>query len=166
MKLERFDIILDRQNATYLAGETITGTLLICSDRTLTAAQLGVKLIGQAHTGWVTKTEVKVMIFESNEELFNDYFDVMPLLSGGGLLPQGEQTFRFQMNLPLDLISSIYNENFGWVRYTLTATLKVSEQGFFAQLGGNNEVDTEKAITVYAQIDLDAVPNLRQPANA
>lgn len=64
------------------------------------------------------------------------------------------------------MLSSVYNENYGWIRYTLKGILKVSDKGFFAQLGGSNEVETEKGVAIYATLDLDAIPTLRQPANA
>ncbi len=48
MKLERFDILLDRANTTYLAGETVAGTLVVSTERAMTALCIGVKINGQA----------------------------------------------------------------------------------------------------------------------
>jgi hypothetical protein len=47
MKLERFEIQLDRANATYLAGESVAGTLVVSTERAMTALRIGVKIIGQ-----------------------------------------------------------------------------------------------------------------------
>jgi hypothetical protein len=47
MKLENFEIQLDRPDATYLAGETVSGVLIIDTERAMTALKIGVTLTGQ-----------------------------------------------------------------------------------------------------------------------
>uniref|UniRef100_A0A914XLH6 JmjC domain-containing protein n=1 Tax=Plectus sambesii TaxID=2011161 RepID=A0A914XLH6_9BILA len=165
MKLDKFDLRLDRDGAMYLAGEEVSGTLYVNTSRAVTLSKIGVKLTGIVHTGWVNKTSD--VVYESNDEIVHDYMDATNYLadvSDGELLPEGEHFIKFHFKLSMDIVASMHNDYFGWVRYTCSGLLAISDNTCF-RLGGNNEIVVDKSITVYSVLNLDA-PHFRLPSTA
>jgi len=156
----------DRENVTYLAGEEVSGALYINTSRPVTLSRIGIKLTGVIHTGWTNKTSD--VVYESNEEILHEFLDASSYLSeisDGELLPEGEHSIRFNFKLSMDVVSSMHNDYFGWVRYTCTGLLGISDSSCFIRLSGNNELVVEKPIIVYSMLNLDA-PHFRTPSTA
>lgn len=106
MKLEKFDLKLDREGATYLAGEEIAGALCINTSRSVTLSRIGVKLTGVIHTGWTNKTSD--VVYESNEEILHEFMDATTYLteiSDGELLPEGEHSIRFNFKVNIFILT-------------------------------------------------------------
>ena len=68
--------------------------------------------------------------------------------------------------MPLELISSMHNDYFGWVRYTCSGILELSDTGCLGAIVGlgSNEFVVDKPFTVYSLLNLDA-PHFRKPAS-
>ncbi|VDO17110.1 unnamed protein product, partial [Brugia timori] len=122
--------------------------------------RLIVKLVGQAQTGWKNKNSE--VLYESNEQVLNEYIDLTGVLTDfcdeNFNLEEGLHQICFHIPLPLDVISSIEKENYGWVRYTCSATLDVLDEDA-------KEIFAEHNFTVFSLLNLDA-PYMRQPVTS
>ncbi|VDN04223.1 unnamed protein product [Thelazia callipaeda] len=161
MKIEHFDVLLNNQyDRPYTGGETVQGHVEISVLEKVKVGRLIVKLIGQAQTGWKNKNSE--VLYESNEQVLNEYVDLTRMLTDACdenfNLEGGLHQIRFQIPLPLDVISSIEKENYGWVRYTCSGTLDVLDEDA-------SEIVAEHNFTVYSLLTLDA-PYMRQPATS
>lgn len=76
-----------------------------------------------------------------------------------------KQKCAFLLQLPMDVLSSMHNDYFGWISYTCTGLLAISDNTCFIRLSGNNELVVEKPITVFSMLNLDA-PHFRLPSTA
>uniref|UniRef100_A0A1I7VGI2 Arrestin_N domain-containing protein n=1 Tax=Loa loa TaxID=7209 RepID=A0A1I7VGI2_LOALO len=158
MKIEHFDVLLSKQSEKpYTGGEAVQGHVEISVLEKVKVGRLIVKLIGQAQTGWKNKNSE--VLYESNEQVLNEYIDLTRVLTDfcdeNFNLEEGLHQIRFHIPLPLDVISSIEKENYGWVRYTCSATLDVLDEDA-------REIFAEHNFTVFSLLNLDA-PYMRQP---
>uniref|UniRef100_A0A915Q4A5 Arrestin C-terminal-like domain-containing protein n=1 Tax=Setaria digitata TaxID=48799 RepID=A0A915Q4A5_9BILA len=161
MKIEHFDVLLSKQSEKpYTGGETVQGHVEISVLERVKVGRLTVKLIGQAQTGWKNKNSE--VLYESNEQVLNEYIDLTRVLTDfcdeNFNLEEGLHQICFHIPLPLDVISSIEKENYGWVRYTCSATLDVLDEDA-------SEIFAEHNFTVFSLLNLDA-PYMRQPVTS
>ncbi|OZC11113.1 arrestin domain protein [Onchocerca flexuosa] len=161
MKIEHFDVLLSKQTEKpYTGGEAVQGHVEINVLEKIKVGRLTVKLIGQAQTGWKNKNSE--VLYESNEQVLNEYIDLTRVLTDfcdeNFNLGEGLHQICFHIPLPLDVISSIEKENYGWVRYTCSATLDVLDEDA-------REIFAEHNFTVFSLLNLDA-PYMRQPVTS
>lgn len=161
MKIDNFDVLLSHESdKPYIGGETVQGQIEISVCKRVQVARLTVRLMGQAQTGWRNKNSD--VLYESNEQVLDEYVDLTRSLAEhcdeNSSLTEGLHNICFQIPLPLDVISSIDKENYGWVRYTCTATLDIPEDGA-------SELIAERNFTVCSLLNLDA-PYMRQPTSS
>ncbi|VDK75271.1 unnamed protein product [Litomosoides sigmodontis] len=161
MKIEHFDVLLSKQSEKpYTGGEAVQGHVEISVLEKVKVGRLIVKLIGQAQTGWKNKNSE--VLYESNEQVLNEYIDLTGMLTDfcdeNFNLEEGLHQICFHIPLPLDVISSIEKENYGWVRYTCSATLDVLDESA-------REICAEHNFTVFSLLNLDA-PYMRQPVTS
>jgi len=87
-KLDYMDIRLEPASSSsgvYMAGETVTGSLLASLQQSIGVESIEVSLAGEAHTSWVNKTSDK--IYESTDQYVNEMYllpylhQVKPLLT-------------------------------------------------------------------------------------
>uniref|UniRef100_A0A0R3RHL8 Arrestin_C domain-containing protein n=1 Tax=Elaeophora elaphi TaxID=1147741 RepID=A0A0R3RHL8_9BILA len=161
MKIEHFDVLLSKQSEKpYTGGEAVQGHVEISVLEKVKVGRLIVKLIGQAQTGWKNKNSE--VLYESNEQVLNEYMDLTRVLTDfcdeNFNLEEGLHQICFHIPLPLDVISSIEKENYGWVRYTCSATLDVLDEDA-------REILAEHNFTVFSLLNLDA-PYMRQPVTS
>uniref|UniRef100_A0A9J2NZC1 Arrestin C-terminal-like domain-containing protein n=2 Tax=Ascaris TaxID=6251 RepID=A0A9J2NZC1_ASCLU len=161
MKIDHFDVLLSNQSdKPYIGGETVQGQIEISVCKKVQIARLSVKLLGQVQTSWRNKNSEQV--YESNEQVLNEYVDLTRVIADhcdeNFYLTEGLHNICFQIPLPLDVISSIEKENYGWVRYTCIATLEIPENGA-------SELIAERNFSVVSMLNLDA-PYMRQPTSS
>ncbi|KAK6110602.1 Arrestin (or S-antigen) N-terminal domain family protein [Brugia pahangi] len=161
MKIEHFDVLLSKQSEKpYTGGEAVQGHVKISVLEKVKVGRLIVKLVGQAQTGWKNKNSE--VLYESNEQVLNEYIDLTRVLTDfcdeNFNLEEGLHQICFHIPLPLDVISSIEKENYGWVRYTCSATLDVLDEDA-------KEIFAEHNFTVFSLLNLDA-PYMRQPVTS
>ncbi|VDD96337.1 unnamed protein product [Enterobius vermicularis] len=161
MKIDRFEVLLSNESQKpYIGGETLQGQIEINVREKIKIARLTVKLVGQAQTSWRNKDSD--LTYESNEQVLNEYIDLTRSLishcDDNLCLTEGRHNICFQVPLPLDVISSIEKEGYGWVRYTCIATLDLPEDE-------TREMIAERNFSVCSVLNLDA-PYMRQPASS
>uniref|UniRef100_A0A0N5A7Z3 Arrestin_C domain-containing protein n=1 Tax=Syphacia muris TaxID=451379 RepID=A0A0N5A7Z3_9BILA len=164
MKIDHFEVLLSNESQKpYIGGETLQGQIEITVQEKVKVARLTVKLVGQAQTSWRNKDSD--LTYESNEQVLNEYLDLTRSLIShcdeNLFLTDGRHNICFQVPLPLDVISSIEKEGYGWVRYTCIATLDLPEDKNTREL----IMVLERNFSVCSVLNLDA-PYMRQPATS
>lgn len=158
VKLESFDLRLDRFDGQYSAGEAVTGSvyLSISAKHSIKIKDLTVTLAGEGKTSWVNK--VSDNIYDSTEpylnmkQTFKNILDT--LVDEKGHLAAGFHRFPFKFALPYSLPSS-YEGEFGYVRYSCVGEVNVMggemqratsfRAGFSSR---NKKIAVEKAICI------------------
>lgn len=107
------------------------GQILLVVGEPVHITRLTVRLVGEAHTGWLDKLADRA--YQSKECVLNDYLDLtralQPHCTESMLLQAGRHTISFRTRLPLDVVSSLKRDSMGQIRYNCMAVLDIPEGG-------------------------------------
>lgn len=161
MTINRFELILDKDsNDYYIAGEEIKGTIEISVLDRVRIARLSIRLFGNVQTAW--RNKLVDQIYESKEYVLDEYKDMTSefALHCNEMLEilKGEHNLSFTMKLPLDVISTIKKENYGFVKYNCLAVLDVPQDG-------GSEIIAESEFCVVSYLNVDA-PHFKKPVES
>uniref|UniRef100_A0A0K0F2N8 Arrestin_C domain-containing protein n=1 Tax=Strongyloides venezuelensis TaxID=75913 RepID=A0A0K0F2N8_STRVS len=162
MKIDHFDVVLEKEeDSPYIGGDFIVGSVKINVINKIEISKLTVSLRGIIQTGWKNKKS-NTAIFESIVELLNETLDltseIMQHCDDKCHLQCGLHLISFQYKLPFAVLSSIEQENLGYIRYTIQAILEIPEDGF-------SEIIAERPIKIFSYLNLDA-PHLLNSTTA
>lgn len=126
--VRRLEIEFDRQNGTYLPGELVSGKVLAEFTRPKRIRGLRVVIVGESVVQWSADNEkpdsdghYQKVAMTSREDYFNSKFYLLGSSTGAEIeLPPGQQSYPFNIQLPMNLPSSFEHE-YGYVRYTVKA---------------------------------------------
>ncbi len=173
MGIEWLDIILEKNQQVFKAGDTVCGSLrIVCSKQTkVKTVYMQIKGFTNVHwterrgTGPVatrdshhivnTSANANTIHFRAYEEYLNFNFIFLSEKSTDVYLEEGTSAYPFKVVLPEKLPTSFEQEH-GRIRYVLHATVEIP-WGFDKNL--------KKIITVISQVDLNSVPGVRDPMN-
>ncbi|XP_071947840.1 arrestin domain-containing protein 3-like [Antedon mediterranea] len=161
MKLQLFQIILDKPQSVYAPGEIVSGRVDIAveKDYELRLCELHFKGLANVHwseqhsSGSGKNRTTHTVHYRANEE----YFNVLQQLLVKGAndmvtLTAGHHCFPFSFQLPISNIPTTFEGAHGWVRYYLEAVLDETWWKFNKRC--------KVGITVIAPVDCNANPTL------
>lgn len=160
-RLEHFEILFDRPDATYLAGQLITGRVSFVLRDQLVIEQVFLHAKGEGYSNWMNDTSERT--FSSKQIYLNQTVNLHGTAMVTCILPHGRHEFQFSFQLPLNLPSSIENE-YGYIRYSCIAVVKRKKE-----IGCVLSYDyiREARFTVIAKVDMmRMVQNGPQPLQA
>ncbi|XP_077296197.1 arrestin domain-containing protein 3 [Arctopsyche grandis] len=163
MGLKECVITLDNNWNTYYPGQTVNGKADFTFDKPKKVRGISVKFKGVAEVKWTTTESIrgtdgksKNMSIDNtgSEEYFSISYYLLGNKSGNDIeIPEGTHSYPFTCVLPPTLPSSFEGE-FGFVRYTVKVTL--DRPWKFDQ-------ETKMAFTVTSHLDLNSLPEYRNP---
>uniref|UniRef100_A0A915MGU1 Arrestin-like N-terminal domain-containing protein n=1 Tax=Meloidogyne javanica TaxID=6303 RepID=A0A915MGU1_MELJA len=119
--------------------------------------RLSLRTVGSVYTGW----QYANAEYESKENILDIYNDLTGNLSNycdeTMELNCGEYNFEFSVKIPMNAISSYYEEGYGNVKYSIVATLDIVEDC------GESEIVSESEFLVRSFLSLDS-PHFLNPA--
>uniref|UniRef100_A0A1I8BXF1 Arrestin_N domain-containing protein n=1 Tax=Meloidogyne hapla TaxID=6305 RepID=A0A1I8BXF1_MELHA len=145
MKIENFVLKLEKpqnldENYFYLAGEEIKGKLNISTKEKTRIARLSLRTIGSTYTGWQYSNSE----YESKEiilDIYNDLTENLSIYCDEAMeLNCGEYNIEFTVKIPINVISSYNEENYGNVKYTIVATLDIAEDCGESEIVSGSEI--------------------------
>ncbi|XP_029048517.2 arrestin domain-containing protein 3-like [Osmia bicornis bicornis] len=132
MSLRQFCVEFDRSSATYAAGETVTGRIIVDVAREKIVRGLFLSVKGEAHVRWtehetVTRNKerhTRTIIFTNSEEYFSFKYSILGNQNSSSRvkIPEGQHTYQFSFQLPQHIPSS-FEHQYGHVRYTVKAVI-------------------------------------------
>ncbi|KAI6176359.1 Arrestin-C domain-containing protein [Aphelenchoides bicaudatus] len=152
-------ILLKEDDKPYIGGEEIKGQIELSVKEPIKITRLSLRIFGEMQTSWSEKRTDNT--FKSREFVLDEYIDLTSELfmhcNDPNEFLDGNHRFEFKTKLPLDVVSSIDRENFGFVRYTCMASLDVD--------GGDSIIVAERDFKVVSFLNLDA-PYLKEPVKS
>ena len=113
----------------YYPGMTVTGTLLVVTDKPKNYKSIQVKLLGFAKVRWTEEhgpsDNRSTVTYSSSEDYINTSVTVWgeDASSGGDMLPAGTYQFPFSFQLVGENLPSSYNSTFGQIKYIVEARI-------------------------------------------
>jgi hypothetical protein len=159
-KIETINILLDKPQGIYTAGELCTGKVSIRLNERLKINSFSMRFWGYADVHWTESRgsgkSRRTVHFRSHE----DYIDVNTVFVGKKLdqdcyLEVGEYNYPFSVVIPVTCPTS-FEHHYGRVRYILTGTVDIP-WAF--------DKHVTRTITVLSPVDLNLIPGLKQPAS-
>ncbi|XP_026282832.1 arrestin domain-containing protein 2 [Frankliniella occidentalis] len=155
-------ILFDNHYATFYAGQTVTGRVIVTVDKPKKLRAITINFKGEAEVKW-TETERKKdsqgkdyddqVIYKATETYYENKYHLLGSESGEIELNPGEYSYPFTCQIPISVPSSFEGEH-GYIRYTVKATL--DRPWKFDQ-------ESKAAFTVVAPLDLNTLPQAKEP---
>ncbi|CAK8696973.1 unnamed protein product [Clavelina lepadiformis] len=164
-KVKSFHIAFNGDKSVFVAGEIITGNIILQLNESMKARALRIKFHGKAHVHWSEQRgsgkNRRRVHYNANEDYFHNVVSVHGKESGGmsenaESIPAGQNIFPFQFQLPAELPSSFEGRH-GYIRYYAKAT--IDKPWKF-------DHNTKKAFTILDNVDLNQDPDARLPVTA
>ncbi|KAG7204887.1 hypothetical protein KM043_005285 [Ampulex compressa] len=162
MGLKDFKIVFDNPWATYYAGQTVSGDIIVVLDSTKKIRGISIQVKGVANTCWSTdKQELdnngqyqdETQTVTGDEQYFETKYYLVGSPAGGEIdIQSGEHKFPFTYTLPTHLPSS-FESDFGHIRYTVKAVL--DRPWKFDQ-------EVKRLFTVVSPFDLNQEPRAKE----
>ncbi|XP_045538984.1 arrestin domain-containing protein 17 [Papilio machaon] len=161
MGFDEGSIILNSENETYFAGQTIFGKLVFQQDKVKTFRGLYVKMKGFCKVHWTTSHTEEVNnrrhTRTENHDSYEEYFSRKVFLLGGESgeyhLQPGKHELPFDCPIPANCPSS-FEGKYGHVRYEIKV---VVDRAF------KLDQEKKKQIRVIAPLDLNFDPYCKEP---
>lgn len=159
----KFEVILDNPSEAYMPGTLVNGCVTIIVKNFFKVSSVKLEIVGEGEVKWTDcefhhdsagKANAVSVVYRSSEQYcsFNRYFISSDYF---GTFLRGYYIFRFSYKLPFTIPSS-YEGQYGHVRYTCKAIINRYR---------SNSITFRKIFTVNGLVDLNAWPELFQPAN-
>ena len=113
----------------YYPGMTVTGTLLVVTDKPKNYKSIQVRLHGFANVIWRerhgTREHRRTVTYSSSEDYINTFvtFWGEGASSGGDMLPAGTYQFPFSFQLVGENLPTSYDSTFGQIKYVVEARI-------------------------------------------
>ncbi|CAK9821021.1 Arrestin domain-containing protein 2 [Anthophora plagiata] len=132
MSLKTFRFNFDQHGATYMPGDTVTGTIIleIAKEKNIRGLTLSVK--GEASVEWSESetqsntdntSSTRSVSYYNSEKYFHLKFNILGSHKSNQMtIKGGFYTYPFTFNLPYNIPSS-FEHTYGYVRYTMKATI-------------------------------------------
>ncbi|XP_054003763.1 arrestin domain-containing protein 17-like [Hylaeus anthracinus] len=126
--LSTFRVVFDRPGATYIAGEAVTGTIVVDTIKEKNIRGLYFSAKGEARVRWTERTNennrVNEQTYTNSQNYFNVQFNILsaPADDSRVRIPVGYHEYPFQFQLPNSIPSS-FEHKYGYIRYTVKAVI-------------------------------------------
>ena len=152
VKLENYEIQLDRANGVYFFGDKVSGNVFIKVKDPQKINGVRIEFKGEAYATW----KVGKITFISRDTFFETK---RPLLrkqpnSSDLYLNPLENNFRFEFFLPMFNLPTSYEYNSAYIRYWLKATIEIP---------WSINKHTTRCLTVINPLNLNRLPGIKQP---
>ncbi|XP_076629535.1 arrestin domain-containing protein 17-like [Colletes latitarsis] len=149
--LRTFRVDFDRIGATYMVGETITGTIIVENTKEKSVTGLYFSAKGEARVQWEEKrtenNRTRRDTYTNSQEYFKYRFNVLNSNADSRVkIPEGYHEYPFQFQLPHNIPTS-FEHKYGHIRYTVKVVID-------RPFKFNHEC--KAAFTVVSMLDLNA----------
>lgn len=151
-----FKINLFNAHASYIAGQSVVGTIEICVMDRVKINGIKLRLVGQGKVNWTEKKgngRFETTVTYTDSENYIDYLiQMLPKQNGSDLyLEIGKYCFPFEIKLPATLPTSFEHLE-GRIRYLLCCTIEIP---------WSLNKTYKLPITIISLLDLNAYPRLK-----
>ncbi|XP_043266340.1 arrestin domain-containing protein 17-like [Colletes gigas] len=149
--LRTFRVDFDRMGATYMAGETITGTIVVENTKEKSVKGLYLSAKGEARVRWVEKktehNRTRRDTYYNSQKYFKYRFNILNSNNDSRVqIPVGYHKYSFQFQLPQNIPTS-FEHMYGHIRYTVKVVI---------DRPWRFDHECKAAFTVVSMLDLNA----------
>nr|XP_003699454.1 PREDICTED: arrestin domain-containing protein 3-like [Megachile rotundata] len=156
MSLQTFFIMFDKPNAVYVAGETVSGKIVLQLGQEKKVRGLLLSVRGESRVHWTESRTVRDSkghnttrhdTYTNSEKYFNFEFSIVGSSRSDSrtIIAAGYYEYPFRFELPYNIPSS-FEHQYGHVRYTVKAVI---------DRPWKFDHETKRAFTVVATLDLN-----------
>ncbi|KAF3430394.1 hypothetical protein E2986_10021 [Frieseomelitta varia] len=120
MSLKAFRLEFNRSTATYIAGEIVSGNIIVDIAKEKQIRGLFVSATGKAYVHWSETDKNKTRSYTNSEKYFQLKCNIITDLQVK--LPRGYNQYPFSFQIPYNIPCSFEHRN-GYVRYTVNAVI-------------------------------------------
>ncbi|KAI8791189.1 arrestin domain-containing protein 3 [Biomphalaria glabrata] len=153
MRIELFELNFSRTNAIYIAGQSVSGSVVIKLAKKTWINSIDIKFTGIARSKWDVPNGESSKHYQAQEIYMDSEYQLYKSRSQTDNIPEGMHVFPFDFELPADVPSSFEGRR-GYVRYMCTVTL---------DRGWKGVLQMEQDLTVIRHLDLSTVQGASLP---
>uniref|UniRef100_A0A2C9L2Q6 Arrestin C-terminal-like domain-containing protein n=1 Tax=Biomphalaria glabrata TaxID=6526 RepID=A0A2C9L2Q6_BIOGL len=153
MRIELFELNFSRANAIYIAGQSVSGSVVIKLAKKTWINSIDIKFTGIARSKWDVPNGESSKHYQAQEIYMDSEYQLYKSRSQTDNIPEGMHVFPFDFELPADVPSSFEGRR-GYVRYMCTVTL---------DRGWKGVLQMEQDLTVIRHLDLSTVQGASLP---
>ncbi|XP_069691689.1 arrestin domain-containing protein 17-like [Periplaneta americana] len=154
MGIKNMQLTFDNPHNIYVAGQTLSGCILINLDSAKEFRKITVIIGGEGHTKWrENHGQSGSSTYTGREKYFEHKIDVFGISGDVEELPSGSHIFQFATTLPYGLPSS-FEGKYGIIRYTAKVI-------FDCPWRFNRDI--KGSFNVLSYVDLNSNPYLKEP---
>lgn len=153
-EIQEFELILDKPDGIYKAGETCSGRLCLRIVKRLKINSVSLKFKGFVDVNWRQSNGKNTQNIWDHEDFINqNTVFVSKQANKECFLEVGEISYTFKTTIPITCPTS-FECIFGWIKYVIEASIDIP---------WSKNKSINKIITVISPVDLNLTPALRQP---
>ncbi|XP_059149719.1 arrestin domain-containing protein 3-like [Physella acuta] len=153
MRVELFELHFSRSNSIYIAGQVVSGSVVIKLAKETWISSIDIKFIGRAKSKWDVSNGDTSKHYQAMEVYIDSEYHLYKSRSQTDNQPPGMHVYPFDFTLPTDVPSSFEGRR-GYVRYQCIVTM---------DRGWKGVLQIEQDLTVIRHLDLSILPDAAMP---
>ncbi|CAG5123270.1 unnamed protein product [Candidula unifasciata] len=153
MRVELFELRFNNTNSIYIAGQVISGSVVIKLAKETWINNISIKFHGRAKSKWVVPNGDTSKRYQATEVYIDSEYQLFKCRDQNDIQPPGMHVYPFDFTLPPEVPSSFEGRR-GFVRYQCIVTM---------DRGWKGVIQIEQDLTVIRHLDLSAVPGAGIP---
>ncbi|KAH9509547.1 hypothetical protein Btru_046127 [Bulinus truncatus] len=153
MRIELFELHFSQANSIYIAGQSVSGSVVIKLAKETWINSIDIKFIGRARSKWDVPNGESSKHYQAQEIYIDSEYQLYKSRGQTDNTPAGMHVFPFDFTLPVDVPSSFEGRR-GFVRYMCIVTM---------DRGWKGVLQMEQDLTVIRHLDLSTVPGASLP---
>ncbi|XP_005096796.1 arrestin domain-containing protein 17 [Aplysia californica] len=155
MRVDLFEVRLNNSNFIYIAGQTVTGSVVIRLSKATWIDTINIKFCGRAKSRWDVSYGDSSKRYQADEVYIDSEYCLYQSENRVDKHPIGTHVYPFDFMLPPDVPSSFEGRR-GYVNYECLVTM---------DLGWKGMMEREQQLTVIRHLDLATLPHAAMPQN-